>query len=606
MQLKRISIENFKGINKPIVIDLKPITLLFGKNSSGKSSIIQAFHYIREILLEDNISPENSPIGGSFINFGDYKNIIHNHDLNNSIRFEFELSFTEEPFEIIEFEKNNITHFKKGNLDSVFKNIECGKVKLEIAWDQQIEEPYLKSYQFDINNHLLFGLYGGDKYLTEWDRFLKFKKGNRILKFYDHTLLPKEMSDEWNLEREEHQWSQSVQDESIEPYYHDDHVDDLSEDWSDQYDDRESDDYLDDSVNEEDQHLIIDNFSNNEEIPIDHYADGCLAFQKIKVLTNLPKSNTRIQFFYDSAFSQKTDVDIDLVDSPKERVDNNFYNEFISQVVLTPLEILRKEFDSLNYIGPLRKNPPRNFSKTTQDSMTNNWADGMAAYEKFLFADDEEIFEINKWLSNKDKLNTNYGLSVKKSFIIEEESEFMANVRKGYNLDKSAYEKLILNKLDCLDYKSTFSLIDKHKKIDLSTKDVGTGFSQILPILIGSLCNRNSLFAIEQPELHIHPEMQLILGDLFIESALNFDKKNRFLIETHSEHLILRLLKRIKQSNRVMNNSISGISPDDISINFLKRGPNGSIVYKIRVDKRGRFIDSWPGGFFEEDFEELF
>jgi AAA15 family ATPase/GTPase len=49
MRLSRIEIENFKGIGTAQIIDLKPITLLFGPNSAGKSTILQSLHYLREI-----------------------------------------------------------------------------------------------------------------------------------------------------------------------------------------------------------------------------------------------------------------------------------------------------------------------------------------------------------------------------------------------------------------------------------------------------------------------------------------------------------------------------------------------------------------------------
>jgi AAA15 family ATPase/GTPase len=58
MRLARIEIENFKGIGSPQAIDLRPITLLFGPNSAGKSTILQALHYLREILERGNVDPD--------------------------------------------------------------------------------------------------------------------------------------------------------------------------------------------------------------------------------------------------------------------------------------------------------------------------------------------------------------------------------------------------------------------------------------------------------------------------------------------------------------------------------------------------------------------
>ena len=49
MAITSITIENFKGIGDAVTIPIRPITLLFGKNSAGKSTVLQALRYLREI-----------------------------------------------------------------------------------------------------------------------------------------------------------------------------------------------------------------------------------------------------------------------------------------------------------------------------------------------------------------------------------------------------------------------------------------------------------------------------------------------------------------------------------------------------------------------------
>ena len=48
MIIKALTLENFKGIAEPVRIEFKPITLLFGPNSAGKSTVLQALVYARE------------------------------------------------------------------------------------------------------------------------------------------------------------------------------------------------------------------------------------------------------------------------------------------------------------------------------------------------------------------------------------------------------------------------------------------------------------------------------------------------------------------------------------------------------------------------------
>jgi hypothetical protein len=91
-------------------------------------------------------------------------------------------------------------------------------------------------------------------------------------------------------------------------------------------------------------------------------------------------------------------------------------------------------------------------------------------------------------------------------------------------------------------------LIDKRTETAVSHRDVGIGVSQVLPVLVMAYGLEGKLLAIEQPEIHLHPALQAELGDAFIQSALG-DNKNSFILETHSEHLILRIMRRIRDTS---------------------------------------------------------
>lgn len=133
------------------------------------------------------------------------------------------------------------------------------------------------------------------------------------------------------------------------------------------------------------------------------------------------------------------------------------------------------------------------------------------------------------------------------------------------------------------------------------------GLTQILPVVVASYSVTNGLICIEQPELHIHPAFQVAIGDLFTQLEIPDSKKPMFIIETHSEHIILRILKRIRQSSiGQIPDGMRSVSPSDISIINLKSSPDGIIVKKQIITDDGDFLEEWPNGFFDERDEELF
>ncbi|XUK71916.1 DUF3696 domain-containing protein [Erwinia rhapontici] len=128
-----------------------------------------------------------------------------------------------------------------------------------------------------------------------------------------------------------------------------------------------------------------------------------------------------------------------------------------------------------------------------------------------------------------------------------------------------------------------------------------------MPVVVASYSVTNGIVCIEQPELHIHPAFQVAIGDLFTQLEISDSKKPMFLIETHSEHIILRILKRIRQSSvGQLPNGMKPVMPNDISIINLQSSPEGITVKKQLITDDGDFVEEWPNGFFDERDEELF
>jgi len=151
------------------------------------------------------------------------------------------------------------------------------------------------------------------------------------------------------------------------------------------------------------------------------------------------------------------------------------------------------------------------------------------------------------------------------------------------------------------------------ERVELDFTAVGVGVSQVIPV-VGAVCMHSDvLMFIEQPELHLHPRAQCNLADVFIAKANNHyfaspgHGNNLLFLETHSEHLVLRMLRRIRETtNGVPIPEYLRLTPEDVSILYFKPTPMGTVIHRMEVTPDGDFANRWPDGFFPERATELF
>jgi predicted ATPase len=103
--------------------------------------------------------------------------------------------------------------------------------------------------------------------------------------------------------------------------------------------------------------------------------------------------------------------------------------------------------------------------------------------------------------------------------------------------------------------------------------------------------------------LHVHPRVQVAIGDLLTQN----ENDTSFLIETHSEHLILRILRRIRETtDDELPEGLNSVLPKSVSIVYLESSSEGVTARQIQIDNDGEIDGHWPEGFFEERAKELF
>ena len=123
--------------------------------------------------------------------------------------------------------------------------------------------------------------------------------------------------------------------------------------------------------------------------------------------------------------------------------------------------------------------------------------------------------------------------------------------------------------------------------------DVGFGISQVLPVLVLLACvPEGSIVILEQPELHLHPSVQSGLADIILETARV--RRAQIIVESHSEHLLMRIQRRIAEEKYVK---------DDVTLYFCSHTDGRSRIERLELDEFGR-IANWPREFFGDRMAE--
>lgn len=123
--------------------------------------------------------------------------------------------------------------------------------------------------------------------------------------------------------------------------------------------------------------------------------------------------------------------------------------------------------------------------------------------------------------------------------------------------------------------------------------DVGYGNSQIIPVLVAGLnTTAGNTFIVEEPEIHLHPKAQAELGDFLLDLSR---RGVQSIVETHSEHMIVRLQRHIATGE---------LDQNSIYIYYVNPTPSGKEIVRLEMDSKGSFKHDWPGGFFSERLKE--
>lgn len=564
MRLARIEIENFKGIGKRQTIALKPITLLFGPNSAGKSTILQALHYVREILERRNPDPDQT-IAGGLIDLGGFKSLVHNHELDRPITIKLIIDLSEtqgsdrlplnsgSSLRDADFEILAIRYIVGENTDLKDYAIvrEVG-VEVEVRWSDLLAGPYVSILAIEMDGVPVAAIksppQAGRAILTDFN--------------FTHALL-RRIIDPDDSREEESKGGPSV----ASP--------------------------LEEEIWELSRAMAKDSVS---------YAAKDSIVPVVTTIGALPDLNRPLS-------SDLRDPDILKFELEQGTPRVRGLSRLLDELILGPTRIARDYLNTMTYIGPLREIPARSF-RPLQSPDESRWAQGLAAWD-LLYTDvkGDLIDTVNGWLGGEDKLRTGYRLEKVNFREIGIPSRMSTLFERGLTEDDlGELQELYAG----LETRAEVALRDFERGIIVAPSDVGVGISQMVPVVVGCLARKvRGLLAIEQPELHIHPAVQVGIGDLLIHAVViagtGASSGKSVLIETHSEHIMLRLLRRVRETTEGdLPPGAPSLAVDALSVIYVEGDDQGVQFRQLRVDPDGEFRDQWPNGFFEERAGELF
>jgi hypothetical protein len=553
-----ISIENFKGIGQRVDLNLRPLTLLFGANSAGKSTILHALHYAREVFERHNLNADQTIAGGPFVDLGGFQNFVHKQNLDTPVKISFDLDLEETGLpDYGTPPPPGVPYEEAGPL---VRNVKKGMVLVTISWSRQHSAPYVSEYVVWLDEHWIGTI------TQEPGRV-----GCSLCLNLNHPSVVSTGDDEILMS--------SLGADPDRPYPA------LS--------------------------FLFGNVAANNLIPgfdlsvADDGQNKC--FVGTVALDGqkdaLPHWDRRLQFSAD--LEGRTGEEL-----RSSEITLDWILETASQLMVGPGQLVRDALLGFRYLGPLRETPNRDHVPPRFPD-PSRWASGLGAWDTLENAEENFVETVSHWLGDRDRMNAGYYVRKKEFKELDLANPLVLQLLTGRAFDDLEGNTRL--SLDNLPTRSRIQIVpanggtdSSQEPIELQSQDVGIGISQVVPVIVTALDGSERLVTIEQPELHLHPRLQANLADLFIEAALG-DRRHLLILETHSELIPLRLMRRIRETAEgTLPSHLPHIRAEDVAIYYVELHEGATIATHLALGKQGQLLDPWPDGFFEEGYRERF
>lgn len=589
--LKSWSIKNFKPIVDSGELQLAPVTVLAGRNSSGKSSLLQSILMIAQ-TLSNRVLDRPLITNGLFIQLGTFENVLNENSHSNKIDISFSLDFydhapkfrwSKSPIASTEINVVFIGNSNTSISASITPNVFIDRIQLNIILNayqfafnfEEPDKPHKENIKINFQAKLLSSAkkqeflknvredfydllsdannYLGDFYYSQSNR----TEGPYLIEFAH--FLPEHFIEKYNvMEQQKLTIEQSVA-EILQ-------IDNSGLNISDTFSllITPISDALYEELTDCCQELSISEVFNG-----DTMGDLARWYQSLQWTSESEKiafgqqlQDIVVPYLLSEDYEGNNDLTEDT-EGLKKIAPDLFFEKAIEQIT-------HFFTSSARYLGPLRADPgtiQQQFAPTGE----LDYVGIKGEYAAIVYH------------TNKNALIDWYNLHTQQ----------IENGTLQSALDIWAHYLNIAERIGTEEAGAigiTWRIVPKKGLKPRSLPEVGVGISQILPILVmGLLSPINTLLIIEQPELHLHPYVQARLGDFFMGLA---KCKKQCLIETHSENLVGQLRLHIVQAG--------GLEQSDCMVYFVDQDEKGAAKFeKVEISPNGNILN-WPDGFFDE------
>lgn len=566
-----LEIENFKAIGPRQRIELAPITLLFGPNSAGKSTILHALLYLHTVLKTGDPDVDQVELGGETLRLGGFQRLIHGRDMSRSMRLRVEF----EGLGRLNLFERDITGsgLEDLNLEDLNNKVTGAWIEIEVAAEEQQGrrlQPRVVHAWFGIAGEaiplVLLGPTG-----PEGPTGVMINTGHPLLwerDAGDHTSLGDFIA--------EFAW-RSEESRSGEPCWM------LGSKGFIQNHEVLPPEALDSA-----QRYFLAQWRGHW-LPAGSSPGVVLTLRGSAAASVVPSRSRPMS-------TRQTDGASYLQKTMGPTIE-----AFLEMVMLGPASHLVDLLEDAVHLGPLRTIPEPGFLYR-RTGRRSPWSTGLAAWDLLIEGGRGTSSPRPTQSSAKD--DRARMIPGRGGELIELVNNWLTRLGAGYTIS-------VVPLHDGDQQEVTSRLIfEASDGTDRLPVELGAGVSQLVPVLVALLEGSYRLSLIEQPELHVHPALQVGLGDLLIAASKGWRGRDHLgsiaMVETHSEHLLLRLLRRVEETTAgTLEEKVLALAPEDLSVLYIEPSEQGSMVRRLRVDEDGDFRDQWPRGFFDERTQEL-